>query len=122
MGPQCILIESKNKSIIATIKEVAVNQEINIRTEQKMEDFLLNVQAQDYRAILFDINMSCYEAVKTIRLIRRMRPKIPLIVLLDKIDKKIGSQILNEGVFHIILSPNKRNLTTTLSAVLRLKN
>ncbi|UCG35563.1 MAG: hypothetical protein JSW17_01835 [Candidatus Omnitrophota bacterium] len=122
MAPQCILIGSNNKSIIAKIKEVAVNQEISIRTEQKIEDFLLNVQAQDYRAILFDINMSCYEAVKTIRLIRRMRPKIPLIVLLDKIDKKIGGQILNEGVFHIILSPNKRNLTTTLSAVLKIKN
>ena len=122
MAPQCILIGSNNKSIIAKIKEVAVNQEINIRTEQKIEDFLLNVQAQDYRAILFDINMSCYEAIKTIRLIRRMRPKIPLIVLMDKIDKKIGGQILNEGVFHIILDPNSKNLSATMSAVLRKKN
>ena len=103
MAPQRILIGSKNKSIIATIKEVAVDQEISIRTEQRIEDFLLNVQEQDYKAILFDINMSCYEAIKTIRLIRRMRPKIPLIVLLNKIDKKSGGQILNEGVFHIIL-------------------
>jgi DNA-binding NtrC family response regulator len=122
MASQCILIGSKNKSIIAKINEVAVNQEISISSEQRIEDFLLNVQEKDYKAILFDTNMSCHEAIKTIRLIRHMRPKIPLIVLLNKIDKKSGGQILNEGVFHIILSPNKRNLAATLSAVLKIKN
>ncbi len=121
MAPQCILIGSKNKSIIAAIKEVAVNQEISISTEQRIEDFLLDIQEQDYKAILFDINLTCHEAIKTIRLIRRMRPKIPLIVLLNKIDKKSGGQILNEGVFHMILSPNKRNLAAALSAVLKIK-
>ena len=121
MAPQSILIGCENKSINSTIKKAADNLEFNVRTEQSIEDFLLNLQEKDYKAILFDINMSHYEAIKTIRLIRRMRPKIPLIVMLDEIDKKIGSQILNEGVFHLVLSPNEINLAATLSAVLRIK-
>ena len=104
MAPQYILIGSKNKLIIPIIKEAAVELAINIRDEHKIEDFLLNVQENDYKAIIFDMNMSPHEAIKTIRLIRRMRPKIPLIALVDKLNKKIGGQILNEGVFQLIMS------------------
>jgi DNA-binding NtrC family response regulator len=120
MVAQCILIGCKTKSIVPLIKEVAVELAINFRTKHKVEDFLLDIQENDYNSIIFEMNMSCYESLKTIRLIRRMRPKIPLIVLMDKIDKKIGGQLLSEGVFHLLLSPPSReNLQTTLSTALK---
>jgi DNA-binding NarL/FixJ family response regulator len=120
MMPPCILLGSQNELIIPTVREVADEMAIIVQAEQKIEDFLLNVQENDYKAIIFDLNMSNYEGVKTVRLIRRMRPKIPLITLIDKIDKKIGGQILSEGVFQLVMSPpSKENLRAILMTALK---
>jgi DNA-binding NtrC family response regulator len=120
MMPPCILLGSQNKLIIPIVREVADEMAITVQAEQKIEDFLLNVQENDYKAIIFDLNMSNYEGVKTIRLIRRMRPKIPLITLVEKIDKKSGGQILSEGVFQLVMSPpSKENLRSTLMIALK---
>lgn len=117
-----ILIGTNSKSIIATLQKISVVHAIKISTEQTLEDFLLNVQQEDCQAIMFDTRLIRCDVIKMVRLIRRMRPKVPLIVLLDKIDKKLGGEILTEGAFQIILRPNKINLTATLGAVLKLKN
>ena len=115
----CILLGSQNESIIPIVREIAEEMAITVQAEQKIEDFLLNIQENDYKAIIFDINMSHFEGVKTIRLIRRMRPKIPLITLVDRVDKKKGGQILSEGVFQLVLSPpSKENLSATLNMAL----
>ena len=120
MMPPCILLGSQNKLTIPIVQEIADEMAITVQAEQKIEDFLLNVQENDYKAIIFDLNMSNYEGVKTIRLIRRMRPKIPLITLVEKIDKKSGGQILSEGVFQLMMSPpSKENLRATLMTALK---
>ena len=120
MLPVRILLGSQNKLVIPIVLEVADEMAITVQAAQKIEDFLLNIQENDYTAIIFDLNMSNYEGVKTIRLIRRMRPKIPLITLMDKIDKKIGGQILSEGVFQLVMSPpSKENLQTILMTALK---
>ncbi len=122
MTRQHILIGTKRKSLIATMKKISFEQGINIRTEQTLEDFLLNVQQQELQAIIFDQRLLRCDVVKMTRLIRRMRPRVPLIVFPDKIDKKLGGQIFNEGVLQIVLSPNKTNLVATLNAVVKTKN
>jgi len=120
MSQPFILLGSQNELIIPVVREVAEELRVSLQLEQKIEDFLLNVQGNDYKAIIFDLNMSSYEGVKTIRLIRRMRPKIPLITLVEKIDKKIGGQILSEGVFQLVMSPpSKENLRITLMTALK---
>jgi len=82
----------------------------------------LSLQEDDFNAIVFDLGIKEMEALKVIRLIRRMRPKIPLITLAKKIDKQIGGKILSEGVFPIIIAPpNKKNLFAAMSAVLNKK-
>lgn len=120
MMPPRILLGSQNNSIVPIVREIAGQLAIIIQAEYKIEDFLLNIQDNDYKAIIFDLQMSTFEGVKTVRLIRRMRPKIPLIALVEKIDKKTGGQILNEGVFQIVMSlPSPENLRATLMTALK---
>lgn len=118
MPPSSIIIGSQIETICAICEEVASEIHMLTHVETEIEDFLLAIQENDYVAIIFDLDMKGIEAVKTIRLIRRMRPKIPLIVIATKLNKNIGGQILNEGVFHIIVSPpTKISLRTALEAV-----
>jgi DNA-binding NarL/FixJ family response regulator len=122
MLPPNMLIGSQNETTIHICEEVAAEIDAATIVKKKIEDILLALQESDFKVIIFDLDMEGMEALKTIRLIRRMRPKIPLITLAEKIDKKVGGEILSEGVFHIILAPNRENLSAALSAVLKIKN
>ncbi len=117
-----ILIGTNSKSIIATLKKISIEHAITISAKQTLEDFLLGVQQEDCQAIFFDTQLIRCDVIKMVRLIRGMRPKVPLIVILDKIDKKLGGEILTAGAFQIALSPNAINLAATLRAVLKTNN
>ena len=117
-----MLIGSQAETLIQICEEVAGEMGASTIVKKKIEDILLALQESDFKVIIFDLDIEGMEALKTIRLIRRMRPKIPLITLAEKIDKKNGAKILSEGVFHIILAPNRKNVSAALSAVLKIKN
>ena len=122
MLPPNMLIGSQNETTIQICENIATEIGVALTIKKKIEDILLALQENDFKVIIFDLSLHGMEALKTIRLIRRMRPKIPLMILADKLDKIIGGKILSEGVFHIVLDPNKKNLTVALNAVLKIKN
>lgn len=122
MLPPRILLGSQNEATIRICEETAAAIGVASTVKKKIEDLLLILQETDFRIIIFDLQLAGIETLKTIRLIRRMRPKIPLIVLTNKIDKTIGGKILNEGVFNIVLAPNKNNLFEVLNAILKIKS
>lgn len=120
MVPLKIVLGSPIGQTIQIFQEAAPIVPFEVIVEQKLEDFLLTIQEQSYHAMVFDLAMRAdIDPVKTIRLIRQMRPKVPLIVVTTELDKKFGSQIMNEGVFHIITAPlNKETVHTAMLAIL----
>ena len=120
MNPLKILLGSDHDPMILIFQRVAENVPLEVTVKQKLEDFLLAIQEETYHAVTFDLGMKDdIDSIKTIRLIRQMRPKIPLIVITTELDKKLGSQIMNEGVFHIITTPlNKETVHAAMLAVI----
>ena len=120
MLPPNMLIGCQNETTIQICEEVAVGFGVEVIVKKKIEDILLAIQENDFKVIIFDLSIEGMEALKTIRLIRRMRPKIPLITLAEKIDKTIGGKIYNEGIHQLILTPlNKNNLQTALKTIFK---
>jgi len=120
MVPLKIVLGSHIQQIIMIFREAAQVVPFEVIVEQKLEDFLLTIQQQAYHAVAFDFRMKAdIDPIKTIRLIRQMRPRVPLLVIADTVDKKTGSQIMNEGVLHILSTPlTKENVRDALIAVL----
>ncbi len=122
MLPCNILVGSKTVANIHLCEEVAAELGVATIVQKRMADILLSLQEDDFNAIVFDLDIKEMEALKAIRLIRRMRPKIPLIALAKKIDKRSGGKILSEGVFPMIVAPpNKKNLSAAIGAALNKK-
>jgi CheY-like chemotaxis protein len=119
MLPRQLLIGSKTEANIQLCEQVASELGAVTIVKKKIADILLSLQEDDFNVIVFDLDIKEMETLKAIRLIRRMRPKIPLITLAKKIDKQIGGKILSEGVFPIIIAPpNKKNLSAAICAIL----
>ncbi len=122
MLPNQILIGSNSQQNIKICEQAVAELGAALIVKNKVADLLLSLQEDDYNAIVFDLDNKEIESLKAIRLIRRMRPKIPLITLAKKIDKQIGGKILSEGVFPIIIAPpNKKKLSAAIRAILNRK-
>ena len=120
MLPPNMLIGCQNETTIQICEEVAVGFGAEVIVKKKIEDILLAIQENDFKVIIFDLSIEGMEALKTIRLIRRMRPKIPLITLAEKIEKTIGGKIYNEGIHQLILTPlNEEDLRTPLKTIFK---
>ncbi len=73
--------------------------------EQSMADFLLRLQKNDCTVAIFDCGPNGGECVNWVKLIRRQRPKIPLIVFCDDVSSSIGAKLYQEGIFYLGLRP-----------------
>jgi DNA-binding NtrC family response regulator len=54
-----------------------------------------------------------------VKVVRKVRPKLPLIIFSDEVNQKTGGKIYDEGTFYLCLRPvQKRVLHNVLSAAL----
>jgi len=100
-----VLIGSQNENIISLCEEIATELTIAIQVEKQFEDFLLAIQENDFNVIALDLELIHLDCLKMIRLIKHIRPKIPLIIFTETIDKTLGGKLYSEGIFQLILSP-----------------
>lgn len=61
-------------------------------------DFLLSILDNDFDVVFFDLELPDAHGLKTIKIVRRIRPKLPIIVLTQKSDPELGGQVMQEGV------------------------
>lgn len=67
--------------------------------ESSITDFLIKIQDNGYSAIGFDCTYLEKENLKWIKIIRRLRPKLPMIVISTDLDENIGGEIYETGTF-----------------------
>ena len=82
-------------------------------------DFILSILDDDFDVVFFDLELPDAHGLKTVKIVRRIRPKLPIIVLTQKSTPEIGGQIMQEGVAyfgHKLI--NKEAIRTTLNKLL----
>jgi len=82
-------------------------------------NFILELQENDYTIAFCDCDVNNEKCVNWIKVIKKLRPKISLIVIVKKIDKSTGGKLYQEGIFHLCEKPlDKDYLNEVLSALL----
>ncbi len=79
---------------------------------------ILELQENDYKVIMCDCSDNFQKCSNWIKVIKKIRPKIPLIVFTQEIDKSTGGKLYQEGIFDLCEKPlSKDYLKEVLSAV-----
>ena len=72
---------------------------------ERGSDALLAVAEENIGLVILDISIQEPSGAKTVEIIRKMRPRLPVIVLSSDHSVEAGRQILQHGVFYYLLRP-----------------
>jgi DNA-binding NtrC family response regulator len=113
------IILSQDIEIIRLCDEVGGEIGMKMERMPELADFLLALQEKDYEVALFDCIHADDITLNWVKVVRKIRPKLPLIIFSDEVNQKTGGKIYEEGTFHLCLRPvQKKELHHVLSAAI----
>lgn len=72
---------------------------------ERGSDALLAVAEENVSLIILDLSIQEPPGAKTVEILRKMRPRLPIIVLSGDHSVETGRQVLQQGVFYYFLKP-----------------
>lgn len=117
------IIYSSDQSLIETLLEVFSDIGIGIIKQADFTNFIFELQQDILDLIVYDSDTSPDSYFKHIKIIRKIKPKTPLIVISGNSENLDGGKLYEEGVFHIGQKPiSKINLKEVLLASFKVLN
>ncbi len=104
------IILSSDETIIAQCLEICSEVGIALVKKKEFAGFILDLQENDYDMILCDCNeifSVCYNWVK---IIKRINPKTPLIIVNEATTPQEGGILYQEGIFNLTEKPLDNNI------------
>ncbi len=85
-------------------------------------DLLLKILDKDIDLALIDENLAGMAGSKLVKIIKKSRPRIPLIIISSGNSKEELARVLEQGVFYFIIKPiNGQELKEAVDSGLKLK-
>ncbi len=83
-------------------------------------DLLLNILDKDIDLAIIDENLAGIVGSKLIKIIKKSRPRIPLIIISSGNSKEEFARVLEQGIFYFIMKPiNGEELRRVVESALR---
>jgi DNA-binding NtrC family response regulator len=113
-----IILSTDEETILVCTKGTG-ELDMSLVIKQDFPSLILELQENDYITVLCDCVDSFQKCIKWIKIIKKMRPKVPIIVISGGIDKSTGGILYQEGIFDLCEKPlSKDYLKEVLSAIL----
>lgn len=82
--------------------------------ETNIADYLLALEKDEFKILLFDCRKVDTNIIKWVTLVRRLRPRLPLIVVAQVCGKEAGAKLLEHGVFYLCQHPVDKHIITNV--------
>ena len=113
------IILSTDEETISICSKCIRELDMDLVFKKDFPSILLELQENDYKVILCDCSDNFQKCSNWIKVIKKIRPKVPLIVFTQEIDKSTGGKLYQEGIFDLCEKPLcKDYLKEVLSAIL----
>ena len=104
------IINNQNPETVTLCEDICKELGITLTISENEASFLLQLFENDIHVAFFDCGNKIVGGLNQIKLIRRMRPKIPLIVFCDQVDQENGARMHEEGIFYLGIRPFQRDV------------
>ena len=104
------IILSSDETIISQCLEICSEVGIALVRKKEFAGFILDLQENDYDMILCDCNESFAVCHNWVKIIRRINPKTPLIILNERTSPTEGGILYQEGIFNLTEKPLDNNI------------
>ena len=92
------------------LDEICACLDLHWQTEHNIADFLLALEKNEFGIFLFDSQNVDKDTVKWVTFVRKLRPRVPLIVLSHRCEKAFCAKLLEQGVFYQCQHPVDREV------------
>ena len=100
-----ILIATPEPSTKQQILDWLSAQGYRTAAVERGSDVLLAVAEDNIRLVIMDLSLQEPSGAKTVEILRKIRPRLPVIVLSGDHSIETGRQVLQHGVFYYLLKP-----------------
>lgn len=77
----------------------------NVQATSSPEEAELKLFEGDFDVLIYDLGAENCFGIEALKVIRKIRPHIPAIVLVGDNHRKVGSQLLDMGLFYLLPKP-----------------
>ncbi len=93
---------------------------IGLVKQNDFTNFIYKLQQDPFDVIFFDSELLKKDWLKHIKIIKSIKPKVPLIFISDEVEVLDGGKIYEEGIFHLAQKPlNKSIIKEVISASIK---
>ncbi len=101
-----ILLGCPDKDAQSVLSEfIERNLDQRVLCVSETSDLLLEVLDKQVCLTIIDINLKGLPITKTIQIVKKCRPRVPVVVLSDDYSVATGSRIMEHGVFYYMYKP-----------------
>lgn len=100
-----ILVASRDEACQKSLHDIFDSRKQRIATVPDDADLLLALLDGDYIALIYDLEFSAIDSLKMVKILKKLRPKILLVVLSNDPSKELGGKVLQEGVAYYGIKP-----------------
>ena len=104
------IIYSSDTDVVDTCFDCCSEIGMGLYKQTEFTNFIFELQQGLIDLIIFDSKDQYADCLKQVKIIRRIKPKIPLIVISDNIESIEGGKIYEEGIFHLAQKPIDKNI------------
>jgi DNA-binding NtrC family response regulator len=76
--------------------------------QTQFPDFIFELQQDLTDLVIFECPENNFNCLKMVKIIKRIKPRVPLIVICESMDRMTGGKIYEEGAFHLTQKPLER--------------
>jgi DNA-binding NtrC family response regulator len=114
-----VLLACQDEGCLKNLYEMLDNRRLTIHSVPDDADLLLKLLDDHYDALIYDLDFSTLDSLKMVKILRKLRPKVSLVVISNDASKELGGRILQEGVVYFGIKPvYSETVINVLSGVL----
>ena len=119
MATGSAIILSNDEQTVSVCSSCLNDTGIDLVVTAEFDGFILALQENDYDVIICDCSNNFEKCLQWVKIIKKMRPKVALIVISQEIKKNTGGVLYQEGIFHLTEKPlDKEYLREILKAII----
>ncbi|MCK5086979.1 MAG: hypothetical protein KAQ90_05635 [Melioribacteraceae bacterium] len=113
------IVLSQDSKTISLCEDVGKELGLKNIYKHNLANFLLSLHENDFHVAVFDCTDMDKNNIEWVKVIKKTRPKIPLIVFTSESEQKGGGKMYEEGTFYFCTTPvHKEVLRNVLSAAI----
>lgn len=105
MKARRIVVASRDPAVLDLFRQAVPRETADIVIVDTATGMLLEQFEADYHLGVMDLDVPCGDNAAMVAVVRRLRPKLPLIVLSSDPSIEFGSRIVQEGVAYYDVKP-----------------